>query len=110
MPPERRLSKSSILTRLVLNGFLGDFAATAVLSTAESTCRLCLQVGREIVCVAAVPSALPNTIMFTTVNTIKILPYCTIGFNKYSKGGLRCSLKVVMSNVIYQMKVYVHFL
>lgn len=64
----------------------------------------------QIVCGAAVPSALPNTIIFTTVNIIKILPYFTIGFNIYSKNGLRGSLKNGMAYVLYQMKVYVHFL
>jgi len=53
-----------------------------------------MTISAEIVCVAGVPPALPNTIMFITVNIIKILPYYTIGFNTYSKSGLRCNLIV----------------
>ena len=69
-----------------------------------------MTISAEIVCVAGVPPALLNTIMFITVNIIKILPYFTIGFNAYSKSGLRCNLKMVMAYALYQMKVYVYFL
>ncbi|MCX4257570.1 MAG: hypothetical protein OSJ54_11700, partial [Oscillospiraceae bacterium] len=69
-----------------------------------------MTISAEIVCVAGVPPALPYMSLFTIVNIVKILPYYTIGFKKYSKSGLRCSLKIVKAYALYRMKVYVHFL